>query len=109
MKRRKLLNLIFTEQSLKAWSPIVSRNVDRWIELLAGPGGEEGERWSQPVDMATSVDYLMFDIVGELCFGQKFNTKEPEENALKKLPHLIMNMVSVGYKVRTFEPLGDNM
>ncbi|KAF2656844.1 benzoate 4-monooxygenase cytochrome P450 [Lophiostoma macrostomum CBS 122681] len=98
-KMRKLLNLIFTEQSLRAWSPIVSRNVDRWIELLTGTSGKETEGWSQPVDMATSVDMLMFDIVGELCFGQTFNTKQPGENDLKKLPRLIMNMVTTGYKI----------
>jgi cytochrome P450 len=93
-KKRKALNLAFTEQSLKAAGPLMAVHVDRWIELIVSDSNEE---WSPPRDIAAWVDALVFDILGDLCFGESFNTKELGENKLKKLPHLIMKQVSIGY------------
>ncbi|KAF2804404.1 benzoate 4-monooxygenase cytochrome P450 [Mytilinidion resinicola] len=114
-KKRRLLNLAFTEQSLKAASPFLVRHIDRWAELLVGEvdaGTEQDEvknaalggkrLWSSPRNMATWIDYLVFDLLGDLCFGQDFKTKEPGENKLKSLPHLIMKHVAVGYKLSKF-------
>ncbi|KAF2438546.1 cytochrome P450 [Karstenula rhodostoma CBS 690.94] len=108
-KRRKLLNLAFTEQSLKATSPVIARHVDRWIFLLSSMVGCErkereensgdAEAWSQPADMAVLVEHLVFDILGELCFGESFNTKELGTNMLKKVPGQILNQVAFGYKL----------
>lgn len=108
-KRRKLLNLAFTEQSLKAMSPIITKHIDRWTFLLSRGADPEpkqlkekggaSEACSRPVDIAVSVEHLAFDILGELCFGETFNTKEPGANLLKKVPDQIMNQVAFGYKV----------
>ncbi|ORX93613.1 benzoate 4-monooxygenase cytochrome P450 [Clohesyomyces aquaticus] len=91
-KKRKLLNLVFTEQSLKAASPLIVSHIDRWIDLLTEETEDQG--WTCPHNMATRVDYLVFDILGDLCFGQSFNTKEPGENKLKKIPHFVMQQMS---------------
>ncbi|PVI01002.1 benzoate 4-monooxygenase cytochrome P450 [Periconia macrospinosa] len=96
-KKRKLLNLVFTEQSLKAASPLLISHIDRWMELLRAVGEEDS--WSPPRNMSTHVDQLVFDILGDLCFAQKFDTKEPGENKLKHIPHLIMRQVAIGYKL----------
>ena len=109
-KRRRLLNLAFTEQSLKRASPIIAKHVDRWTQLLhsgsymkmhgdVGEYEDIGDGWSQPADMAVAVEYLVFDILGELCFEESFNTKEPDDNILKKVPGQLMNQVTFGYKV----------
>ncbi|KAF1963425.1 cytochrome P450 [Byssothecium circinans] len=68
--KRKLLNLVFTEQSLKAASPLVVSHIDRWIRLLSRDTEDDG--WSPPRNMSTCVDQLVFDILGDLCFGQSF-------------------------------------
>lgn len=102
-RERKLLNLAFTEQSLKASGPIIVRHVDRWIELLCEGSGPEG--WSPTRNMAEWVDFLTFDIIGDLCFGETFNTKEPKENSLKKIPHLTMQTIGLGYKVFSFHSI----
>lgn len=52
--------------------------------------------------MATWIDFLTFDILGDLCFGENFRTKEPGENKLKSIPHLLMKQVTVGYRVTPF-------
>jgi hypothetical protein len=108
-KKRKNLNLIFTEQSLKAASPTIVQHVDRWIHLLTtnvGGGANtvpvdevDTEGWSQPCNMATWVESLIFDILGDLCFGEAFNTKEPGESKLRTIPQMIMQTVALGYKV----------
>jgi hypothetical protein len=51
--------------------------------------------------MAEWVDYLVFDILGDLCFGEKFDTKELGENKLETLPHLVMKQATIGYMVST--------
>lgn len=95
--KRKLLNLVFTEQFLKAASPLLVSHIDRWVELLKSDA--DGDGWSSPRNMATWIDQLVFDILGDLCFGQSFNTKEPGENKLKQIPHLVMQHVNAGYKL----------
>jgi len=93
-KKRKALNLAFTEQSLKIAGPLMAAHIDRWDELLAG---DAAETWSPPRNMATWVDFLVFDILGDLFFGENFNAKEPGENKLKQIPHLIMRHMRLGY------------
>lgn len=105
-KRRRLLNLAFTEQSLRAASPLIARHVEQWVQLLVRDCKDEnvkqeGEKgWSEGQNMAQVVEFLVFDILGELCFGQQFKTKEPESNILKKVPHMVVKQVKIGYIVR---------
>jgi cytochrome P450 len=93
-KKRKALNLAFTEQSLKAAGPLMSAHIDRWVELLVGDATDE---WSPARNLGDWVDALVFDLIGDLCFGENFGTKEAGENKLKKIPHLIMKHVKIGY------------
>lgn len=93
-KKRKTLNLAFTKQSLKAAAPIMAAHIDRWVDLLCD--GTDGV-WSFHHDMVTWVDHLVFDVLGDMCFGEAFNTKEPGENTLKRIPHLLMKQVKLGY------------
>ncbi|KAF1971016.1 benzoate 4-monooxygenase cytochrome P450, partial [Bimuria novae-zelandiae CBS 107.79] len=96
--RRKLLNLAFTDQALKAATPVVAKHIDRWIGLL-GENEGDSEGWSPPVNMAVAVSQLVFDILGELCFGESFNIKEPGDNELKEVPERILKQIAFGYKL----------
>ncbi|KAF2691172.1 cytochrome P450 [Lentithecium fluviatile CBS 122367] len=42
-KKRRLLNLAFTERSLRVWEPFVTKHTDRWNQLLPGEKREPGE------------------------------------------------------------------
>jgi hypothetical protein len=44
--------------------------------------------------MADEVNYLVFDILGDLCFGKNFNMKEPDSD-LKHVPELIAAYLQV--------------
>jgi cytochrome P450 len=93
--KRKLLNLSFTEKSLRAVSKIMFQHIDRWNELMIGDSND----WSNPIDFSESVGTLVFDISGDLCFGKSFDTKEPGENPLKAMPHSIEEYVKFYYHV----------
>ncbi len=101
--KRKTLNLIFTDQSIKAAGTIITPHIDRWVELLTE---NTDKTWSPPRNMAPWVDALVFDILGDLCFGENFKTKEPGENKLKNLSHLIMKGVRFGYCISKSGLLG---
>jgi cytochrome P450 len=87
-RRRKALALAFTDQSVRATIPYMERHVDRWNELLPGEKFD-ADGWSDSQDMAEWTDYLMFDLFGDVCFGKMNDTKEPGENALRRIPHAI--------------------
>ncbi|KAI1384078.1 cytochrome P450 monooxygenase-like protein [Hypoxylon trugodes] len=95
-KRRRRLNLCFTEKSVRAASNFVIKHVDRWIELLKEEHGLSTE-WSATIDFTDKIDALVFDIMGDLSFGRSFNSKEPGENPLKEIPHNIAEYMRFYY------------
>lgn len=55
--------------------------------------------------MAEWVDFLTFDVIGDLCFSEAFSTKDLGENNLNNIPHLTLKTISLGYKVNPFNLL----
>ncbi|KAI1102035.1 benzoate 4-monooxygenase cytochrome P450 [Jackrogersella minutella] len=99
--KRRRLNLCFTEKSVRAASNFVVRHVDRWIDLILEENGTAIE-WSSPVDFSEKIDALIFDIMGDLSFGQSFEIKEPGENPLKQTPHGIATYMRFYYLMCRF-------
>jgi cytochrome P450 len=97
-KKRKLLNLAFTDESLRAAGPFMAKHINRWNELLLGEK-RDGEGWSEGRDMSIWDNYLLFDLLGDLCFGTDFETKEPGDNRSKNIPHAIAEYMKVFYPV----------
>lgn len=95
-RKRRVLSHAFSEKALRTAEPFVHSNVDRWLDLF----DQRGEGGSTSFNMAHEMDYLVFDILGDLCFGKCFDMKEPGSN-LTFAPGLIasflelMNPVSV--------------
>lgn len=105
-KKRRVLNQVFTESSVRAAGEYIVQHVDRWNEILIDGAGDQ---WSQSRNLTFWNDALSYDILGELCFGKSLNIKEPGENPLKALPHLIIQNFCFTYAVRlgliTYSPL----
>ena len=97
-KKRRYLNLVFTEKSVRAAGVFIQKHVDFWDKLL--PDGD-GRDWSQPKNMAEWSDYLVFDILCDLCFGRSLNIKEPGENPFKGIPKAIHSYMKLTYPVRS--------
>lgn len=97
-RKRKLLNLCFTDKSLRAASGFIGRHVDRWNELMLEENSSTTE-WSAPVDFAEKVDTLVFDVMGDLSLGKSFDIKEPGDNPLRVIPHNIADYMRFYYPV----------
>jgi len=90
------LNSIFSDKSVHSAEAFIIRHVDRWNELSIDG---DGETWSKPKNMADWSNYLLLDILGDLCFGASLNTKEPQENPLKEVPHANAEALQFFYPV----------
>ncbi|KAJ4324204.1 hypothetical protein N0V94_001416 [Neodidymelliopsis sp. IMI 364377] len=92
-RKRRVINYAFSESALRGAEVFVHSNVDRWLELL-GRQKENGEEWTGSIDMADQVTYLVFDILGDLCFGKCFDMKEPE-NKLRHVPEMMIGFMEL--------------
>jgi cytochrome P450 len=102
-ERRKLLNLAFNERSLRAAAVFMEKHIDRWNELLVLDGGHD---WSEPLNFSDWANYLVFDILGDICYGRSFNTKEPGENAIRAVPRAIIKTMRSIYPITKTPFLG---
>jgi cytochrome P450 len=93
-QRRKALGLAFTDQSMKAAIPFMTRHVDRWNEVMPGEKFDD-EGWSNAQDVSKWMEFLMIDLFGDVCFGRQNDTKEPGKNPLKVIPHNIARYLRV--------------
>lgn len=98
--RRKLLDLAFTAKPLRAAEKVIIKHVDRWHQvILEGNDGVQG--WTASMDVAASVGRLVFDVLGDLCFGKSFDMQEPGDNPMKAIPHTIAEYMRFYYPVST--------
>jgi hypothetical protein len=99
-RKRKLLNLAFTERSLRAAEPFMAAHIDRWNQIQLASQKNDDE-WSNTHDMGVSSESLFFDLLGDLAFGAQFNTKEPGPNKLKEIPFFMQKYMEFMYPVST--------
>ncbi|KAJ5286986.1 hypothetical protein N7478_002672 [Penicillium angulare] len=59
----------FRPSAVRTQEPIVHSHVDLWLEQLA----VRGSNGATPVDVSKWFEWLTFDIIGELTFGESFN------------------------------------
>ncbi|KAJ4250327.1 hypothetical protein NW757_007160 [Fusarium falciforme] len=86
-RKRRVMNNAFSDKALRSCEPFIHENVDRWCELIVDEIGD-GEKWSRSLNMARWADHLIFDILGDLCFGKSFGMKEPGSE-LRYVPELM--------------------
>jgi cytochrome P450 len=96
-RKRRVINYAFSESALKGAEVFVHANVDRWLELL-GQQKESGDKWTKAIDMADQVTYLVFDILGDLCFGKCFDMKEPNSK-LRHVPELMIGFMELVHPI----------
>lgn len=101
-RRRKFLNICFSERMVREACEFVGRHVDRWNEILVQDIKKPRE-WSATLDLSHSLDSLMFDIMGDLNFGASFNIKEPGDQPFKNVPHIIIEYMQFYYPVSTVQ------
>ncbi|PYH96549.1 benzoate 4-monooxygenase cytochrome P450, partial [Aspergillus ellipticus CBS 707.79] len=98
-QKRRVLNTVFSEKSLRSMEPLLEKHVARWCELLVDGDGAD---WSIPRKMSEVCDYLVLDVLCDLCFGRAVNTKEPGENQYRQIPHIIASFLRILYPLGHF-------
>lgn len=96
-RKRRILNMAFSDKALRSFEPRVQANVDRWCELLAEEIPEGGD-WSSSVNVADWVNWLVFDVMGDLCLGRSFEMKEKNSN-MRYIIELMASMMEFMYPV----------
>ncbi|RMJ10958.1 hypothetical protein CDV36_009408 [Fusarium kuroshium] len=92
-RKRRVMNNAFSDKALRSCEPFIHDNVDRWCDLIIKEIGE-GEKWSRSLNMARWADHLIFDILGDLCFGKSFGLKEPGSE-LRYVPGLMTDFLEI--------------
>lgn len=96
-RKRKILNMAFTERTVKHAAAFMTQHADRWVELLVSDMGED--TWGKKRNMTEWNSYVVFDILGDLCFGRSFEIKEPGPNPIRAIPKMIEKHVRFFYPV----------
>ncbi|KAL2825528.1 benzoate 4-monooxygenase cytochrome P450 [Aspergillus pseudoustus] len=78
--------------------PILVEHVVRWCELLGSDDDYNGDRdWSSPRKMSEVCDYLVLDVLCNLCFGRGVGTKEAGDNQFRQIPHTMALFLRISY------------
>ena len=106
-RKRRVINGIFSEKALRHYEKHVTDQVDRWIEIVTDDAkqfnGDVKKGWGQPKNIALYIDYVIFDILGKLCFGRSFETMEPtSKSSLRAMPQHIMDVAIMFFRVSPF-------
>lgn len=103
-RKRRVLNNSFSDKALRSAETFVLSNTDRWCELIdehaaaASSGGGGGDGWSDSLNMTDWINHLVFDILGNLCFGRQFDMKEPG-NEMRYVVQLIAGFMQLMHPI----------
>ena len=95
--KRRVLSRAFSENALRSAEPFIHQNLDRWIDLIEHKVEVGG--WSEFLEMSDWATYLIFDILGDLCFGKSFGMKEAGSD-LRGVPGLMISFLKMMHPVR---------
>ena len=98
-RKRRVLNYAFSEKALRAAEPSIHSNVDRWLDLFE----QQSEGGTKSFNMADEINHLVFDILGDLCFGKSFGMKEPGSK-VTGIPGILAEFLVVMNPVRNPAP-----
>ena len=98
-RKRRVMNTAFSDKAMRNAEPYVHSNVDRWCDLIAENIDTNDGDWSESLNMADWTNYLVFDILGNLCFGRSFDLKESGGNGLRHIPHLLTEFMTITHPV----------
>lgn len=92
--KRRILAQVFSYQGLRGVEERILGHVRHFSRALCGNGpaihtesASAKDAWSPALDMAALCDYLAFDIISSLCYGESFDMLGSSN--LRHLPHVV--------------------
>lgn len=95
-QKRKIYGQVLSERSLRVFEPVMSREIDIFLEILLDSAKER-----EMVNMSRLCERLTVDIAGQLAFGMGLETQREEVN--RAFPGA---MVGMNWLVGIFSELG---
>lgn len=96
-RKRRVMNYAFSEGALRSAEGFLHTNIDRWLELLGTLAEKDGD-WTTSLNMCDWMNWLVFDILGDLCFGQSFDMKE-KDSKLRHVPEMMVTFLELIHPV----------
>jgi cytochrome P450 len=104
---RRLLNHAFSDQALRGQEGFINSYINLLIEKLHKKAASDSQ-----VDLMRWLNFTTFDIIGDLCFGESFDSLKNEDynfwvaNIFKGLKIArMLGLQSVSdYRITPFEP-----
>lgn len=90
--RRRVMGHAFSEQALKGQEPAMIENIDKWLMALGDDASIEKKGWTRPKNMSTWSNYLTFDVLGQLCFGESFEMITSDKH--RNFPQVMLSRAS---------------
>lgn len=80
--KRRLLSHAFSEKALRGYEPRIVGLVRKWLDRME----DDATKDLQMVDMEDWSHFLIFDILGDLCFGEPFGLMDaPDSRDIARL------------------------
>ena len=85
-RKRRVLSQGFSDAALKGLQPHILSVIRTFTEAIGdfrsrdAFGGKKEQTWSTPKDMAKWSNYMSYDVLGDVCYGESFDTLERPDN-----------------------------
>lgn len=85
-RKRRVLSQGFSDTAMKGLQPHILGVIRTFTEAVGDYQGRNvfGEKkqqtWSTPKDMAVWANYMSYDVLGDICYGESFETIERPDN-----------------------------
>ncbi|KAI9041924.1 cytochrome P450 [Aspergillus affinis] len=84
-RKKRVMSQAFSDQALRAMEPHIISSIREWCGAIGKDASSKNksgasDRWTEPKDMAHWSACMVFDVLGEICFGRSFETSIKEEN-----------------------------
>lgn len=102
--KRRILTQVYSDQGLKAIEGRILANIYDFTNLLGAAKDEPrleskgANEWGQAKNMASMCDWLAFDIISDLCYGEDFDMLHSPK--LRWFPSVVRNIAQRSVMVR---------
>ncbi|KAI9040037.1 cytochrome P450 [Aspergillus affinis] len=82
-RKRRAMSQAFSDHALCGMEPHIVSSIREWYCAIGedtGINNAAQDGWTRPKDMAHWSACIVFDVLGEMCFGRSFETSTKEEN-----------------------------
>lgn len=85
-RKRRVMSHAFSDKSIRDMEPYVVGAIRIWSRSLVNntaeddPAPETPEGWSPPRNMSRYSSFMIFDVIGEICFGESFRASTVPDN-----------------------------